>query len=255
MFKPPDFREVQCAQCAKGLDLGFDFSMAFQPIIDTSNQSVFAYEALVRGLGGESAGEVFKHVNRDNLYRFDQSCRVKAVKLASELNMGPLLSINFMPNAIYRPELCIRATLEACSAYGFPVDRLIFEITESEEVRERDHLKGIVDHYKQRGFYTAIDDFGAGYSGLNLVADIQTDLLKIDMALVRNIHQDEVRQCLVKAVVQFCRDLDIRIIAEGIETREEFQALDTLGIHLMQGFYFARPAFETLPEVDWSLAS
>ena len=252
MGKPIDFREVKCAQCANGLDLGFGFSMAFQPIVNASDKSVFAYEALVRGTKGESAGSVFQNVNSDNLYRFDQSCRVKAVKLAAELNMDTWLSINFMPNAIYRPELCIRATLEACEAYGFPVDRLIFEITESEKVRDHGHLRNIVQHYQSRGFYTAIDDFGAGYAGLNLVADIQTDLLKIDMALVRDIDADKVRQSLVSAVVQFCQDLDIRLIAEGIESRAEFETLSDLGVTLFQGFYFAKPAFEALPTIDWA---
>lgn len=253
MDKPVDFQEVECARCANGLDLGFDFSMAFQPIIRASNKSIYACEALVRGLKGEPAGSVFKSVNNENLYRFDQSCRVKAVKLAAELQMQSHLSINFMPNAIYRPELCIRATLEACKTYQFSVDKLIFEITESEKVRDHKHLKSIVDCYQNLGFLTAIDDFGAGYAGLNLVADIQTDLLKVDMALVRGIDQDRVRQSLLRSVVQFCNDLDITVLAEGVETRGEYATLRDIGIDLFQGFYFARPEFESIPEVDWAL--
>lgn len=253
MRQPIDFKEVSCAQCAKGIDLGFDFSMAFQPLVDAKKKEIFAYEALVRGLNNEPAGEVFKNVNESNLYRFDQACRVKAVKLAAELKIPALLSINFMPNAIYKPELCIRTTLEACKLYGLPVDQLIFEVTESERVSNLDHLQKIVADYKGRGFLTAIDDFGAGYSGLNLLAEIQTDLLKIDMGLVRGVHNDNVRQSLVKAVVQFSRDLNMKTIAEGIEVKEEYLALKDLGVEIFQGYYFAKPAFEELQPVDFSL--
>lgn len=251
MEKPKDFAPVDCAHCANGLDLGFDFSMAFQPIVDLEKKQVFAHEALVRGPEGQGAASVFERVNPDNLYRFDQACRVKAVKLAAELAIPGFLSINFMPNAIYRPELCIRATLQACTQWGFPIDKLIFEIIESEEVKHRSHLKAIVEYYQTRGFKTAIDDFGAGYSGLNLVADIKTDLLKIDMALIHGIEHDRTRQCLVKAVVQFCNDLGIQVIAEGIETIAELHVLSDLGIRLMQGYFFAKPQFESLPDINW----
>lgn len=109
--------------------------MAFQPIVNTSSRTVFAQEALVRGLNNESAGRIFESVNEDNRYRFDQSCRVKAIQLAAHLGVPSLLSINFMPNAVYRPELCIRTTLEAAEVFGFPVNRIIFEITEGEKCK------------------------------------------------------------------------------------------------------------------------
>ncbi|WP_373020613.1 EAL domain-containing protein [Thiomicrorhabdus sp.] len=247
----PDFRELSCSECTQGAGLEFDFSMALQPIVNATTRTVFAQEALVRGLNNESAAKVFNHVNDTNRYRFDQACRVKAIKLASELEIDSLLSINFMPRAVYRPELCIRATLKAAKEYGFPIERIIFEVTEGEKVDDYDHLRSIVDHYKQRGFLTAIDDFGAGYSGLNLLAEMQTNLIKLDMALVRNVHQDRVRQSIIKGILQVCRDLDIEVIAEGIETAEEFETLQSFGIELFQGFFFAEPAFESLASISW----
>ena len=111
--------------------------MAFQPIVDVKTRQIFAYEALVRGLNNESASAVFSLVNETNRYRFDQTCRVKAVKLASALGMTCNLSINFMPNAVYRPELCIRTTLQAAETYSFPIERIIFEITEGEKRARR----------------------------------------------------------------------------------------------------------------------
>ncbi|HKJ84410.1 MAG TPA: EAL domain-containing protein [Mariprofundaceae bacterium] len=246
MKKQKDYRPLGCQECLHGTDLGFDFTMAFQPIVNTATGKVFAHEALVRGLDNEPAGQVFESVDDTNRYRFDQSCRVKAVGLATELGMDTYLSINFMPNAVYRPELCIRTTLNAAETYGFPVERIIFEITESEKVDDHEHLRDIVEHYKQCGFKTAIDDFGAGYSGLNLLSDIQTDFIKLDMALIRNIDQDRARQAIVRGILQTCGELGITTIAEGVERREELDVLQSLGIELIQGYYFARPAFRSL---------
>lgn len=250
---PQDFRELTCAECAGGAGLDFDFTMAFQPIVDISSREVFAYEALVRGLGNEPAGEVFRNVNDANRYRFDQTCRIKAIELAAELGLPCLLSINFMPNAVYRPELCIRTTLAAATTYGFPIERIIFEVTEGERVTDHEHLRNIIQHYQHRGFLTAIDDFGAGHSGLNLLAEFQPDIVKLDMALIRDIDSNRNRQAITRGIVQFCKELSIRIIAEGVETREELACLEDAGITLFQGFYFARPGFCTLPEVPASI--
>ncbi|MFP5408454.1 MAG: EAL domain-containing protein [Gammaproteobacteria bacterium] len=245
MIVQKDFRELGCAECAGGAGLDFEFTMAFQPIVNIDTREVYAQEALVRGLNNESAGEVFTHVNDSNRYRFDQACRVKAIELAAQLGMTSLLSINFMPNAVYRPELCIRTTLEAANTYGFPIERMIFEITEAEKVEDHEHLRDIVTHYQQRGFLTAIDDFGAGYSGLNLLAELQTDLIKLDMALIRDIDKHTGRQAITRGIMQVCSDLSIRVIAEGVETRDEVRVLRDLGVILFQGYYFARPAFRT----------
>lgn len=246
-----DFQKLGCAECVNGAVLGFDFTMAFQPIVNTRLKTVFAYEALARGLNNEPAGVVFEGVNEGNRYRFDQACRVKAIKLAAELGLSTLLSINFMPNAVYRPELCIRTTLAAAEQYGFPIERIIFEMTEGEQVDDHGHLRSIVEDYQRRGFKTAIDDFGAGYSGLNLLAEMQTDIIKLDMALIRAIDQDRIRQAIVKGILQVCTELSITVIAEGIETAAELQVLQSFGIELFQGYYFARPAFEALPDIHW----
>ena len=211
--------------------------MAFQPIVNFAKGEIYAHEALVRGLKNESAGEIFKHVNEGNRYRFDQTCRVKAVQIASQLGMPSYLSINFMPNAVYRPELCIRTTLDAAEKYGFPIDRIIFEITEGEKVEDVKHLREIVEHYKKQGFLTAIDDFGAGYAGLNLLAGVHTDLVKLDMALIRNIDKDKGRRAIARGIIQVCRELSMQVIAEGIETYEELNTLGELGVELFQGYY------------------
>lgn len=218
--------------------------MAFQPIVNTSTRQVFAQEALVRGPDQEPASAILARVHDGNRYQFDQACRIKAVQLAAKLGVQSLLSINFMPNAVYQPERCIRTTLEAAVACQFPVERIVFEITEGEKVEDTQHLRSIVQHYRSRGFRTAIDDFGAGYSGLNLLAELQPDFIKLDMALIRHIDRDRARQAIVKGIIQVCRELGIAPIAEGVETAAEASTLQDFGIELFQGYYFARPAFE-----------
>jgi EAL domain-containing protein (putative c-di-GMP-specific phosphodiesterase class I) len=204
---------------------------------------------LVRGAAGESAGSVLGQLTTENLYPFDQSCRVKALEWAARLQVPAMVSINFMPNAVYKAETCIRTTLEAAKRHEFPLERIIFEVTEQEQVLDVGHLTNILRAYRKQGFMTAIDDFGAGYAGLNLLADFQPDLIKLDMALIRGIDQDSVRQILVEATLQMCRKLDIRVIAEGIETAGELDALRDMGVELFQGYLFAKPGFESLPEI------
>ena len=166
--------------------------------------------------------------------------------------MDSYLSINFLPNAVYRPELCIRSTLEAARTNNFPLDRLIFETIETEQVDNNSHLTNILREYREFGFKTAIDDFGAGYSGLNLLADFQPDLIKLDMALIRNIDRDKARQAIVRGIVTICADLAVTVIAEGIETAGERDFLADAGIYLMQGYWFAKPAFKALAEIPTS---
>lgn len=245
---PP--RAVGCSACSDKTALGFDFTMAFQPIIDFESKTIFAQEALVRGLNQEPAGEILARLTPDNLYKFDQTCRVKAVALAARLEIESLLSINFLPNAVYKPENCLRTTLKAAAENNFPVERIIFEITEVERVADNNHLKNIVAEYKRHGFKTALDDFGSGYSGLNLLAAFQPDIIKLDMELTRDIDREPVKRIIVKNTIQICRDLGITIIAEGIESREELTVLRDFGLNLFQGYYFAKPAFEAIADIS-----
>lgn len=240
-----------CSACRDGQGLDFPISMAFQPIINLSTGTIFAHEALVRGTAGESAGSLLSQLTADNLYSFDQACRITALEWAAKLQVPAMVSINFMPNAVYKPETCIRATLEAAKRFNFPLERIIFEVTEQEQVLDIDHLTGILRAYRKQGFMTAIDDFGAGYAGLNLLADFQPDLIKLDMQLIRNIEQDSVRQILVEAALRMYRKLNIRVIAEGIESLGELHALRDMGVELFQGYLLAKPGFESLPEAHY----
>jgi EAL domain-containing protein (putative c-di-GMP-specific phosphodiesterase class I) len=195
---------------------------------------------------------VLSQVTPDNLYAFDQQCRVRAIEGAVEagiLAAGALLSINFLPKAVYSPAACIQLTLRTAAATGFPTERLIFEFTENEQMTDPGHVRSIIETYRRMGFGTALDDFGAGYAGLSLLADFQPDAIKLDMALVRGIDPSLPRRMIVGSVKRLCDEMDIRVVAEGVETEAEARALEAIGIRYMQGYLFARPAFEALPPI------
>lgn len=245
----PDVLPASCPNCARSERLDFDFTMAFQPIVDVAEQRIFAQEALVRGIAGEGAGEILGRVDDTNRYRFDQLCRIKAVQLASQLGIDCKLSINFLPNAVYNPENCIRTTIAAARSCDMPLENIVFEVTEVEKVHDNGHMRDIFEAYKRYGFGTAIDDFGAGYAGLGLLAEFQPDWLKLDMQLIRDIDRAPAKQIIVRGIISTAQEMGIGIIAEGIESREELSYLQDQGITRFQGYFFARPAFQALPSV------
>jgi EAL domain-containing protein (putative c-di-GMP-specific phosphodiesterase class I) len=247
--------KVGCQGCRSSEPLPFDFTMAFHPIVDLDRGVVWGYEALVRGAQGQPAGQILSQVDESRQYKFDQACRVKAIELAGRLfprTDETRLSINFMPNAVYEPAACIRTSLETARRVGFDTRRIMFEFTENERMVDTKHVARIIAEYKRLGFITAIDDFGAGHAGLNLLANLQTDLIKIDMEIIRGVTDSAARQAIIAGILVMARALDITIIAEGIETEAELATLRDAGINLFQGFFFAKPALEDLPTVSLS---
>ena len=240
-----------CVGCRDDIALPFDFKMAFQPIVDMAQGRVWGYEALVRGADGASAFSVLSKVSDELRYKFDQAARVMAIETAGRLFGGRdlRLSINFMPNAVYEPMACIQKSLAAAKRVDFPHRNLMFEFTENERMNDVPHVQRIVEAYRKLGFWTALDDFGAGFAGLGLLARLQPDLIKIDMELLRDIHQSRAKQAIVAGVVGIARTLDIEVLAEGIENDEELTVLRAAGISLFQGYHFAKPALMTLPVV------
>lgn len=239
---------------AAGCVIGPDFTIAFQPIVDLEQREVFAHEALVRGVHGEGAFAILGSVDPRHRFAFHEACRVKSIEMASMLGMQSRLSLNVMPNDIARPAECFRSAIRTAERVRFPVDRLMFEITEGEQVKDLPELAATFQTFERFGFTSAIDDFGAAYAGFGLLAAFQPDIVKIDMSLVRNIHLNAVRTTIVKGFVAMCDELRIKVIAEGVETRQELKALRSLGVRLFQGYLFARPGIAMLPSVDWNAA-
>jgi len=218
--------------------------MAFQPIIDLHEKRIDAYEALVRSPDGGGAAGVLAQVTPENVYAFDQACRAKAIELAARLGMNRQLNINFLPNAIYDPRTCIRATLDAAARTGFQPGRLTFEIVESESISDTKHLLNIMSEYRRQGFKVALDDFGTGYSGLARLADLKPDIVKIDRAVLQDCDKDPVRLAIVASMIRLGAEIGVKMVLEGVERGGELEALRNVGARFIQGFYFARPMFE-----------
>lgn len=252
MRLPPGVLENSIGAAAQGRQRAAmpAFSYAFQPIVDTSAGRIHAYEALVRGPHGEPAPSVLQAVAGDDKYRFDEASRVAAIALAARLQLPCRLNLNLLPQGLYEEADTIAATLAAAREHGLEPERLTLEVTEGEAIADYANLAQRLNRHRSDGLRFAIDDFGAGWCGLNLLADFQPDQVKIDMHLVRGIERHGPRQTIVRAIVQVCVDLGIDVVAEGVETAKEFGWLAEEGIHLFQGWYFARPGFETLPQVD-----
>ncbi len=223
------------------------FSYAFQPIVDVDKREVFSYEALIRGPAIEPAFQVLNRVPPNRRYQFDRDSRVAAIGLAAALGLPCRLNLNFLPQGLYVSADSISSTLDAAVRNHIPVDRIILEVTEGEVIADHANFAEQLNEYRRMGLKVAIDDFGAGYSGLNLLADFQPDQVKIDMHLVRGIERHGPRQAIVRAVAQACSDLGIDVIAEGVETVDEYLWFVDQGVSLFQGYLFARPGFECLP--------
>lgn len=223
------------------------FSYAFQPIVSTRQRTIYAYEALVRGPAGEGAGSVLAGLDSERLNVLDRVGRPLALAQAARLGLPCLLNLNCQPHSLADQPQDMAPTLAAARAHGIALERLVFEATEDQAIRDHDAFAETVNGYRALGIKIAIDDFGAGYSGLNLLAHFQPDIVKLDMDLVRGIASHGPRQAIVNAIVNVCFDLGIEVIAEGIEALEEYRWLSGVGVELFQGYLFGRPGFEALP--------
>jgi EAL domain-containing protein (putative c-di-GMP-specific phosphodiesterase class I) len=224
-----------------------EFSFAYQPIVDIESRTVFAFEALVRGRANQPAGVIFGAIDPRDLHRFDRAARLRAIELAASLGLETSLSLNLLPRSLDSEPDAIDSTIEAARCARIPATNIIIEVTEGEMIHDAAGFAERMNTYRAQGIRFAIDDFGAGFSGLNLLAEFQPDEVKLDMHLVRDIESKGPRQAIVRAVIQACDDLGIDVIAEGIESEAEYRWFKRAGVRLFQGYLFCRPAFEALP--------
>jgi blue light- and temperature-responsive anti-repressor len=231
--------------------LDTSFTIAFQPIVDVVAREVFSYEALLRGLGNEPAYQILRQVSGDGLNLLDENARVAAIRLATQFGIACHLNLNCLPQSLYSSATSLRTTLEAANENHLPIERIVLEVTEGEVILDQARFVEFINQYRGLGLKVAIDDFGAGYSGLNLLANFQPDQIKLDMALVRGIENHGPRQSIVRAIGQVCDELGIDVIAEGVETLTEYRWLKNAGLRLFQGYLFAKPAFEAFPLVEY----
>jgi blue light- and temperature-responsive anti-repressor len=224
-----------------------EFSFAFQPIANIQTGEILSYEALVRGPGSQPAEEIFAKIDPADKYQFDEILRTTAVRVAGRLGIRCSLNLNMLPRGLEVSKTAISSTIESAVQAGIPPHFLTIEITESEIIQNVDWFRENLRQYRESGVNFSIDDFGSGFSGLNLLADFQPESIKIDMSIMRDIDSNGPRQAIVRGIIRTCRDLGIDVVAEGIETNEECRWCFDEGIELIQGFFLALPGFELLP--------
>jgi EAL domain-containing protein (putative c-di-GMP-specific phosphodiesterase class I)/GGDEF domain-containing protein len=213
-------------------------STVYQPIVDLKTRAVMGYEALSRGPQGELAtpDALFQIAYQTDLvWKLERVCRERAVRRLSRLKPEQLMFINIEPACIFDAKLA-----EADFIRRF-ASRLVFEITERAAITDFSTFRQAVQLLKRSGFKVAVDDVGSAYAGLRVVSEIAPDFIKLDMQLTRGVDSDHVKRQLIGAVAKFCADASVPLIVEGIETREELQAVQALGIHMAQGFLFGPP--------------
>ena len=231
--------------------LNVELTYAFQPIVDVKERNVFSYEALLRGKNNEPASFILSQISEKELLVFDQHSRNVAIKLASELGISCYINLNFIPIALQESEKYIKETISAFEKNCLSVSQLVIEITEEGIIRDYNKFTKLINEFRSANIKFAIDDFGAGYSGLNLLANFQPDMIKLDMQLIRNISTHGPRQAIVKAIIEVCFSLGIDVIAEGVESVDEYHWLTSHGIYLIQGYLLAKADFEKLRVVHY----
>jgi EAL domain-containing protein (putative c-di-GMP-specific phosphodiesterase class I) len=223
-----------------GLDL------AFQPIVRWKQKRLVAYEALLRTTESSFTRPEKLVAAAETLGRIHELGRAIRNRAAERMERSPMrLFVNLhseelLDDELYNPEAPLSRIAK----------RTVLEITERAGLERVSDVRSRLDRLRQMGFSVAVDDLGAGYSGLSSFVQLDPQVAKLDIALVRNLHREPTKRKLVRTITSLCKELGITVLAEGIESREERDALEGLGCDLQQGFLFARPAL-AFPAVHW----
>jgi EAL domain-containing protein (putative c-di-GMP-specific phosphodiesterase class I) len=222
--------------------------IAFQPIVDASSLRVWGYEALTRGAEGQSYPAMIAGMDERRRKAFDKLTAAKAIREASHLGLlrhGAKLTLNVRPT-VDLTAVDAAFVARAAKHYGVPLASLVLELTEDATLSCED-FKKVMELHRSVGIATGIDDFGAGYSGLNVLATCGAAMVKLDQQLIRGIDTDTKKQIIVEAFTQLCEKLGSLVVAEGVETHAEAETLRDQGVELMQGYYFGRPVVGAQP--------
>ncbi|OAS86674.1 hypothetical protein A6K24_03945 [Metabacillus litoralis] len=222
-----------------------EFISFLQPIVNLKNESILGFESLLRvkdqSIFPSQLFEVAKKTNMLSL--LDQKAQEVAIQgRYNKLQKGIKSFINFIPSTISNPELCIKQTYQIAMKYKVSPDDLVFEVAETENIVNLDHLINILKKYKDYGMKVALDDVGLNFSILDKLSKIQPDYLSINKKFIQDCHLNEDKQAFLNSILQIANKLNICVLAKGIEHKGEYDYLKLLGVHLGQGYYIGRPS-------------
>jgi diguanylate cyclase (GGDEF)-like protein len=224
------------------------FTSHFQAIVSIKDTSeIYGYESLLRGLDEQGnlvlPGPILDLATEAGLLpQLDRVARLSAINQFSRHQVSGHIFVNFSPTALYDPAFCLRSTVEAIDRAGISHERVVFEVVESDTPQDLAHLKAVLQYYRDGGFLVALDDLGSGYSNLNLLHQLRPDFIKLDMELIRDVHQDLYKASITEKLLEIAQKLNIQTVAEGIECIEELNWLRERGATLAQGYLIARPS-------------
>jgi EAL domain-containing protein (putative c-di-GMP-specific phosphodiesterase class I) len=217
----------------------------FQPIVELESADIVGYEALSRGPRGteyENPYFLFDTAKDVGLiFELDRICRRKALIASAQLEPDARIFINVLPSTIQDPEFKGIYLQELLADVQRQPQKIVIEVSEREAIDDYPAFRTALKHYSDLGFSIAVDDTGAGYSSLEAIVELQPHYMKLDISMVRNIHEHPLKQELIRAITAFSTKIDATIIAEGVETQEERETLVGLGVPLGQGYFFGRP--------------
>lgn len=225
---------------------------AFQPIIEPSRGNISSLEALIRGPDGGSPHDYFSTIPGHKLHEADLASKGWALAMARRLGIGNhKVAINLLPMSLVKIPGAVNILLDHITRNHLDPEQVIVEVTEDEVISNYEEFTSAIRQLRATGIGLAIDDFGSGFAGLSLLAKFQPDKLKIDRTLVTDIHMHGPKQAIVKAIIDCCAEMQITVVAEGVEKVEEWCWLSAAGIERFQGFLFARPVLNGVSSISW----
>ncbi|MFZ3388422.1 diguanylate phosphodiesterase [Buttiauxella gaviniae] len=229
-----------------------DCSFAFQPMVDPFAQKILSTEALLRTPGGDSTATYFAGLSGKALYEADLNSKKAAFAMASSLKLGEQsISVNLLPMTLVMIPDAVDFLLREIQTNGLVPEQVTVEFTESEVISRIDEFTDGIRQLKAAGISVAIDHFGAGFGGLLLLSQFQPDRIKINRALIKDVHKSGPRQAIIQAIIKCCASLEISISAVGVEKAEEWMWLESAGISHFQGNLFARAQLSGISAVAW----
>jgi EAL domain-containing protein (putative c-di-GMP-specific phosphodiesterase class I) len=219
----------------------------FHPIVHTGDTThVFAHEALLRGRGRDGLPleplSILQSAREAGLFQqLDLAACCCAIRESAHLADDVTVFINFSPAMMDDAESCLKATVAAIDEAGLAPQRFVFEVIEADRIEDAEHLKHVLDCYRRDGFRVALDDLGAGWSTLNLVHRLRPDFIKLDRELIKDVHQDHVKDLIASKLLEIGHGLGIKTIVEGVEKPQELEWARERGADFVQGFLIARP--------------
>ncbi|WP_416731196.1 EAL domain-containing protein [Fictibacillus sp. JL2B1089] len=222
------------------------FTTHSQPIVSLQSEEIFGYEFLLRPSTEEfefKPFELFQFAERAGLQALlDGNARMTSIRnSAGAVSPGVKRFINFLPSSIYDPKHCLATTFKAAAEAGVDPNDLVFEVVETEEIADINHLKSILQAYQERGMKVALDDLGAGHSTISVLKELKPDYVKIDRKIISFCDEDASKENMIQKIVDVAKEIGAVVLAEGIERKEEADIALRCGVELAQGYYFGRP--------------